>query len=95
MSRSYKKHPFCIVAATKSNKKHANKKVRRHKMELPAKGKWYKKLFESYDIVDWISYWTWSEAKEEWEKATNPYLKEHYPTLQEYYYYWLKCCRNK
>lgn len=95
MSRSYKKHPVCIIAASKSNKKYANKKVRRHEMELPSKGKAYKKIYESYDIIDWIDYWPWSEAKEDWENNKNPWLKKRFSTLQEYYCYWFKCCLSK
>ena len=84
------------MAASKGNKKYANKKVRRHKYDLPLKGNGYKKLYESYDIIDWINYWSWSEAREQWETADeNSWLKKHHPTLQEYYNYWRKCCLNK
>lgn len=51
MSRSFKQTPCCILAASKSNKTIANRRVRRRNSET-YNGSSYKKLFESYDIVD-------------------------------------------
>lgn len=52
MSRSYKHTACCIMCACKSNKVIANRRVRRHSTEL-YNGMSYKKLFNSWDIVDW------------------------------------------
>jgi len=55
MSRSYKKNPFFIVPKNKAFfKKYANKKVRN--CFVLADGKAYKKVFNSYDIIDWRFY---------------------------------------
>ncbi len=96
MSRSYKKHPYVTdgtAGSTKRRKRRANKVVRNNE-NLP-NGSAYKKAYETWDIHDYISRWTWEEAKEAWERGDNEYLKKHYPTLKEYYRYWLKCSKLK
>lgn len=98
MSRSYKKNPYFTDGSpgtTKEKKKFANKKVRNYDLEgLPQHGG-YKKVSESWDIHDYTGRWTWQEAKAEWEREENKYLKKSYPTLKAYYRYWLKCCKSK
>lgn len=74
-------------------KRCANSKVRKTKGIF--KGKSYKKIFCSYDIHDYINYWDWKEAKQDWENEKNLFLKGHYPTLKEYYKYWCKICKYK
>lgn len=96
MSRSYKKNPYCTDGSpktTQESKKFANKKVRNTK-DLPNGGA-YKKVFESYDIHDFIDRWTWEEAKALWERGDNQYLRNLYPTLKDFYRHWLKCYRSK
>jgi hypothetical protein len=97
MSRSYKKSP-CFTdgspGVTKEKKRIANKKVRNTE-DLPTRGKAYKKVSDSYDIHDYTGRWTWEEAKSEWEREVNTYLKRKYPTLKAFYRYWLKCCKTK
>ena len=96
MSRSYKKHPYITDGSpgtTKEKKRYANKKVR-NADDIP-NGKAYRKFYESYDIHDWIMRWTWEEAKANWEDEDNFSLKERYPTIERFYRYWLKCCKNK
>ena len=98
MSRSYKKNPVYSDGRTptpKKIKRIANKKVR-HTKNL-ADGKAYKKVFESWDIHDYISRWTWEDAK---FKYFHPNLhginwQEDYPTLKDFYKYWIKFHRNK
>lgn len=96
MSRSYKKFP-CVTDSrtpgTKHSKRFANKKVR-HTKNIPSGGA-YKQIYESWDIRDYKWIWTWQEAKEDWEEKENSYLRKHYPTLQSYYRYWLKCAKSK
>ena len=110
MSRSYR-HTVGIVKQqnTKGMKKMANKHVRRHVMELPNKGKAYKKLFETWDICDYRWSWTKEDAIAEWykyksnaENGINPYYRHYnswfmkqYPTLEEYLKYWEKCVKRK
>ena len=53
MSRSFKKSLVAKDKNNKYNKKSANKKVRRYKNNI-ANGKAYKKIYESYDICDYI-----------------------------------------
>ena len=95
MSRSYKKHPYCTDSSpktTKEKKKFANKKVRNYD-DLPD-GAAYKKISESWDIHDYSDRWTWEEAKRAWEDKDSYYSK-HYPTLKDFYRYWLKCAKTK
>lgn len=96
MSRSYKKNPYHTDGSpktTQENKKFANKKVRNTE-DLPNGGA-YKKVSESWDIHDFIIRWTWEEAKALWECGDNQYLRDHYPTLKDFYRYWLKYYRSK
>lgn len=95
MSRSYKKHPFYTDGKTpgpKISKRYANKKVRNYKNKI-AKGKSYKKLFCSYEIHDFIARWTWEDAKAAYliEDSPGKYsYKDSFPTLKDFYRYWLK-----
>ncbi len=96
MSRSYKKNPYVTDGSpgvTKERKKFANKKVR-NTQELPNNSA-YKKVAESYDIHDWVHRWTWEEAKREWERNNFGWIQKRYPTLKDYYRYWLKCSKLK
>lgn len=52
MSRSRRKHPCYHIGCSKE-KRDANRLVRRYKGEL-SNGSFYKKLYESYSIIDWI-----------------------------------------
>ena len=79
MSRSYQKHPHCSDGdgARKFFKKYANKKVRKHNPEetLPT-GSSYKRVFESYGIVDRTFDCCWEEfVKWEWVKSL-PYEEQ-------------------
>lgn len=98
MSRSYKKHPIYTDGkrkTTKESKRMANSKVRQNVDSLPIKGCSYKKIYDSYDIHDYVNRWTWEDAKREYENEENEYLKRHYPTLKDYYRYWLSICKSK
>ena len=54
MSRSYRKFPLVKCAYDKCGKKFANKKVRNYKGELGNNSN-YKKLYNSWNIVDYKS----------------------------------------
>ena len=90
MSRSYKKYPCSKDGGptrVKFTKREANKKVRRTD-NIPS-GKSYRRVFEPYDIHDYINYWPWAEAKE-WYEAhkDDTYWLRRYPTLKSFYRHW-------
>jgi len=96
MSRSYKKHPFCTDGhrnSTQESKKCANKKVKHYKKGLP-NGSAYKKLSCSYDIHDYISRWSWQEAKNDYFNE-NTRWKDEYHSLKEFYRFWKKYYKRK
>ena len=70
MSRSFKKHPYQADTEgstwRKFSKKRANRRVRKSE-DLPD-GKSYKKVFESWDIVDYAWTDTWANRKRWLEK---------------------------
>ncbi len=55
MSRSHKKHPI-HKDHSKDGKKFANKAVRQYlkHLEKGLCGKWYRKIFNSYNLTDWV-----------------------------------------
>ena len=65
MSRSFKHYPHQADSEgsiwRKFSKKRANRRVRQSK-DLPS-GKAYKKLFETWNIVDWAWSETWKECE--------------------------------
>lgn len=91
MSRSYKHSPIYTdggAGGPKGTKKEANKKIRHLNFdELPLKGKTFKKYFCSYDIHDFISYYTLNEALKNWEK--------YYDTKEECIKHWEKFYKRK
>lgn len=97
MSRSYKKNPIFTDGRNGQTlpKRYANKTVRRNKNKLPAKGKYYKKLYCSYDIHDWVSRWTWEEAKHEYETNPWPHWVIRWSTLKDFYNFWAKNHKRK
>ena len=91
MSRSYKKSPVYTDRphGAKYWKRVSNKKVRRYKGKL-ANGKAYKKIYDSWEIHDYISYWTKQEAINDYymhSSSYNPFWfnwQDEYPTLEKY-----------
>ena len=100
MSRSKRHTPIVKSCGTgKWGKKQANKKLRREKY-LSLKGKQYKKVYESWDINDYILYWPIEEAIKDWydeegEPENLQWRHERYKTLENYLLYWKKCMLNK
>lgn len=91
MSRSYKKHPFCKDwnRRKRVGKKLANRKVRaqlKRGIEIP-NGKAYRKVYETWDIVDYHWYETKAEAIKNFETNRFPYS---YDTLEEAISDWAK-----
>lgn len=67
MSRSYKKTPVCKDGRSgKFGKKVANRKVRYYKGDI-ADGKSYRKIYESWEIHDYISHYPLSQLRKERE----------------------------
>lgn len=97
MSRSFKKHPVSTDGRNGQiiPKRFANKTVRRNKNKIPSKGKYYKKIYCSYNIHDWISRWSWEEAKKEYENNPWPHWKIQYPILKDFYNHWAKYYKRK
>ncbi|QUH21925.1 hypothetical protein [Alkaliphilus sp. B6464] len=77
MSRSFKRTPVMKTGAQgsrKFSKRESNKKVRRYNNVI-TNGKAYRKLYNSWNIYDYIFYVPWSNhenylyrSKNEWEK---------------------------
>jgi len=95
MSRSYKKHPWNADGNyAKSGKKFAQKKVRHLDIDyLPPKGNTYKKVYEQYDIRDWVYRWTWEEALKWYRQHPDQY--KEYPTEKDFYHYWFRLMKAK
>ncbi|MEK4996875.1 MULTISPECIES: hypothetical protein [Paenibacillus] len=95
MSRSVKKQPVCSDQQKDGSswaKKQANKAVRRYPRDIP-KGKWYQKLYNSWNICDYSFYQTKQQAIHEWE--TNNWIQMRFPSRQEAIQDWHKSYRRK
>lgn len=91
MARSYKK--TCIVkdggpTRRKFAKRQANKKVRRYKGYI-SHGNSYKKIFNSWEIYDYISLCSFQKWCKRKEPAIHKYWNEEY-TEKELYNDWAK-----
>ena len=96
MSRSRKKIPISKDNfGGKIGKKLANHAVRRYKDSIPS-GKWYKKIYNSWNINDYITYWTLKEAINAWYEEESDHYKDYawrhsqYSSLEEYLQAWFK-----
>lgn len=83
MSRSYKKNPIYTDRpdGAKYWKRLANKKVRKENIHF-LKGKKYKRLFNSWEIHDYISYWDKFQALKDFKRYR--YLNEYYKNEEEF-----------
>lgn len=83
MSRSYKKNPIYTdrTHGAKYWKRLANKKVRKENDHF-LKGKKYKRIYNSYDIHDYISRWTKEEALKDFKRYI--YLQKYYKNEYEF-----------
>ena len=88
MSRSYKHHPFCTDRkdGAKWWKNQANRKVR-HTMEIP-NGKAYRKVYNSWNIHDYIWYESRYGAAAWYNRHVTHGLYswwyDKYPTFEDY-----------
>lgn len=96
MSRSFKRNPICKCGRSgRVGKKLANRRVRRALIDLPRKSKAYKKIYESYDICDYISRWSRQDALVDyWYGRRAVYWQSHY-TEEEFINFWARACRRK
>ena len=103
MSRSIRKTPIVKDGgrSSKRGKKQANKAVRKYKDEI-SNGAAYKKIYCSYNINDYITYWTeedaielYYELKEKYSNWGMDYFEKKYPTLESYLLYWRKEMKYK
>lgn len=95
MSRSYRHTPILKDGGTKGKKwrkRQASRKVR-HERDPIANGKAYCKLYDSWNIADYISYWPKEKAIQSYNKYD--WWKEEYPTERDFInrywklvYYW-------
>lgn len=116
MSRSYKRIPICKdnnrAGAAKTAKHFANSKVRKYQDEDIAvhTRSFFKKISDSYDIHDYISYWTKEDAistlTRKWREeeihqtlqksGSSGYYHNHYPTLENCIQRcWYNSCKRK
>ena len=92
--------PICKDHPTgKWGKKQANKAVRRNK-NSSLKGKSYKKVYDSWDIHDYISFYPKEQAIKDWyEEEHRPDLSrwrhKKYKTLERWLLAWEKMMYNK
>lgn len=88
MSRSYRKTPiFKSHDGGKKMKRIASKTVRRN-WEVPLKGGNYKKLFNSWDLNDYVIYWPIEDTILTYEE--NEYYRSRFETLEKFLIYWRK-----
>lgn len=71
MSRSYKKTPVHKSSNCKKDIKRLAAKAVRNCNDVQS-GKWYRKLYPSWDINDWVDYTSWDEYCNS-QFYTNPY----------------------
>lgn len=70
MSRSRKKRPISKLGGGSSEKKSANRKIRKLELIGNQKGCQYKKLYPQYDVIDYRFYCSKLQAGDwkDWEK---------------------------
>ena len=100
MSRSRKKVPICKDHPTgKWGKRQANRAVRRRKGESLNR-KSYKKVYDSWDIHDYIAFYPKEQAIKDWYIEENDpnvigWRHKKYQTLERWLIAWKKMMYNK
>ncbi|SEU27919.1 hypothetical protein [Paenibacillus sp. NFR01] len=95
MSRSVKKSPACTdhrTPGTRWSKRQASKAVRRYAEEIQD-GKWYRKVYCSWNICDYRFYKTKQQAIHEWE--TESWRQDRFPTRAAVINDWADSFRRK
>lgn len=83
MSRSYKKYPLLRIE-NKKNYKYLNRSLRREKLKEIPKGGYFKK-YKSHD-TPWCYRWSKEGAIRTYHEYN--YMKDDYPTLEQWLNYW-------
>lgn len=74
MARSYKKNPVLTDGKSgRIGKRFANKKVRRMKGEIPD-GKSYRKIYESWNIHDYVSRESYADHRAMYESSLKAFI---------------------
>lgn len=100
MSRSFKKHAIIKIAPRDgtNEKRFANQKVRRCTNPI-ANGKAYRKIYESYDIHDYICGKNYEEYRKDDETALKIYLNGgisyNLYNFKHSYVHWYKTYKRK
>lgn len=100
MSRSVKKHPVVKDKGSgKWGKRQASKAVRRSK-SFDGSGKEYKKLYNSGNIYDYISYYSKEDAIKDWKReellpVRKQRLHKKYQILEKWLIAWEKMMIKK
>ena len=92
MSRSIKKTPVSKDQASRWIKRQASKAVRRYSQDIPF-GKFYRKIYCSWDISDWRFYTPYKHAVKEWETTHSTWYRQ--VSFQEMALEWAKSFRRK
>ena len=106
MSRSYKKHPIYTdrdkAGAAKFWKRRANRVIRHYNQRDRVQHNKYKRLFNSWEIHDWISRWSRREAIESynsffWDNREKDWVQRwDYDSEEEFLNrHWAKYYRRK
>lgn len=95
MSRSYKHTPIYTDGTAKSTqytKRKANSKVRNCRDEnIPTRSRaWFKRVFDQYDIHDYISYWSKRDAilklTQDWIEEEEKQILNNKPVEEGFYH---------
>lgn len=100
MSRSVRRTPIRKDHDSgKWGKRQANKKVRQEK-DFAKNGKSYKKVYNTWDVHDFVSRYTQEDAIRDWYeeeqiKGSSPWRHKKYGTLEKWLIAWRKMMINK
>lgn len=100
MSRSFKKTPISKDHwGGKFGKRMANKAIR-NKKDFTSSGGEYKKMYESWDINDYVSYYSREDAIKDWYDEEGDHCKykhrhNKYGTLEKWLKAWEKMSLRK
>lgn len=96
MSRSFKSNPIIKDnrRGRKKSKRQASKKVRKYKGEI-SDGQFYKKLYNTWDIYDYVSHCTYEEWKTMFYKNDSLYTIRYYNNEKDCYNDWARFYKRK
>ncbi|OMG00428.1 hypothetical protein [Paenibacillus sp. FSL R7-0337] len=92
MTRSVKKTPVSKDQANPWTKRQASKSVRRYSRDIPY-GKYYRKIYCSWNISDWRFYTPYLQAVKEWETTGSTWHRQI--SFEEMALSWAKSFKRK